>query len=296
MKDFENTPLFASMPQSPLGYEAHHVLTESMEVTQYHCHDYYEFYLHLRGGELMGVDTKQYTLKPNQLFVLPPFFMHGLSCTTELHNYERAYLNISPEVMSNLGCGQIDLAQFFRSHASLGRFTYQLAQEETDCFVSGLEKIKERNYLKTSDPAERFGDYSVMIGILSMVMRIMGGSAPEESEPLSGSIIQDVLTYINNHFNENLSVNELARLFSVSTSWLAHEFTRFTHRSIYNYILYRRITLARQLMLGDDSLNDIAYQCGFNDYSNFLRAFSNTTGVSPNQYRKQLHMYHKREV
>ena len=91
-------------------------------------------------------------------------------------------------------------------------------------------------------------------------------------------------------------MNELARLFSVSTSWLAHEFTRFTHRSIYNYILYRRITLARQLMLGDDSLNDIAYQCGFNDYSNFLRAFSNTTGVSPNHYRKQLHLYHKREV
>lgn len=296
MSDYKPRAVFESMQQSPLGYEAHHQLTERMEVTQYHCHDYFEFYLHIRGGQLMGVDTKQFALKPNQLFVLPPFFMHGLSCTSELHNYERAYMNISPEVMEHLGCGQIDLVQFFRSHASLGRYTYQLTQQEADLFVSGLSKIQARNFMESSDPLERFGDYTIMMEILNMVIRVLGGNAPEESETLSNSIIQDVLTYINNHFTENLNIADLARLFNVSASWLAHEFTRFTHRSVYNYILYRRVTLARQQMLGNASLNNIAYQCGFSDYSNFLRTFTKMAGMSPSDYRRELNRYHNREL
>ena len=49
--------------------------------------------------------------------------------------------------------------------------------------------------------------------------------------------------------------------------------------------------LARQQMLGDASLNTIAYQCGFSDYSNFLRTFTKIAGISPSSYRKQLSKY-----
>ena len=70
----------------------------------------------------------------------------------------------------------------------------------------------------------------------------------------------------------------------------------FTNRSVYDYVLYRRVMLARQQMMGSASLNDIAYQCGFNDYSNFLRSFGKIVGMSPSQYRKQLKQYRKKEV
>ena len=62
----------------------------------------------------------------------------------------------------------------------------------------------------------------------------------------------------------------------------------FYYDVVYNYILYRRVMLARQMMLTDLSLNAIAYQCGFNDYSNFLRMFRKLIGVSPSQFRKGL--------
>ena len=99
MKDYDSRPAFETMEQSPQGYEAHCILSPTMEVSQYHCHDYFEFYIHLRGGQFMGVDNHLYTLRPNQVFILPPFFMHGLGCTEEMRNYERAFLNISPEVL-----------------------------------------------------------------------------------------------------------------------------------------------------------------------------------------------------
>jgi AraC-like DNA-binding protein len=80
----------------------------------------------------------------------------------------------------------------------------------------------------------------------------------------------------------------IAKRFGISVSYLSHEFTRFTNRSVYDYVLYRRVMLARQLMQTDLSLNAIAYQCGFNDYSNFMRMFRKLVGTSPSQFRKEL--------
>ena len=95
MESYDVQTPFEPMQQGGQGYEGRYRFSESIEVTQYHCHDYYELYIHLHGGQYMGVDNKIYTLKPNQVFILPPFCMHGLSCTSELRNYERAFLNCS---------------------------------------------------------------------------------------------------------------------------------------------------------------------------------------------------------
>ena len=291
-------PFLPMGQQGQQGYEAHCQLSETFEVTQFHCHDYYEFYIHLRGGEFMGVDNQLYLLKPNQVFILPPFSMHGLSCTGEMHNYERAYLNLSPEVLRVLSCGQIDLDQFFRSHTSGGVCTYQLSEPDAQQFVSWVRRIRDNqvNHSLDSDAFHRFQNYSLMMDILNLLCRTVRKADPVEGEPFGNGIIQEILSYINNHYTQPIRIENLARSFGVSISWLSHEFVRFTNRSVYDYVLYRRVMLARQQMLGSASLNDIAYQCGFNDYSNFLRSFSKIVGMSPSQYRKQLKQYRKKEV
>ena len=291
MKSYATQAPFLPMDQpGNQGYEAHHNFNETFEVTQFHCHDYFEFYIHIRGGEYMGVENRLYTLSPNQLFVLPPFSMHGLSCTKEMRNYERAYLNLAPEVLRVLGCGQIDPESLFRQHTVGKVCTYQLSDADAETFVSCIQQIRE-NQSRKSDPYERFGDYALMISLLNVVCRTMRRNDPVEGEAFGNSIIQEVLDYINNHYTQPIRMENLAHSFGVSVSYLSHEFARFTNRSVYDYVLYRRVILARQQMLGDSSMNDIAYQCGFNDYSNFLRAFTKIVGMSPSQYRKNLKNY-----
>ena len=280
------------------GYEAFYKLDESFEVTQYHCHDYYELYIHIRGGEYMGVDNRLFQLKPNQVFILPPFCMHGLSCTKEMRNYERSYLNLSPEVMRVLSCGQIDLDQFFRSHTSGSVCTYQLTDQDASQYVAWIRRIRDNQvkHADENDAFHRFENYTLLMNILNLLCRTMRRTEPVEGEFFGNSVIQEVLEYINNHYTQPIRIENLARSFGVSVSWLSHEFTRFTNRSVYDYVLYRRVMLARQQMLGDASLNDIAYQCGFNDYSNFLRSFTKIAGVSPSRYRKELRQYSKKEL
>ena len=60
----------------------------------------------------------------------------------------------------------------------------------------------------------------------------------------------------------------------------------YTNKGIYEYILYKRILKAKELMYSDISLTEIAFTCGFGDYSNFLRAFKKITGTSPKEYRR----------
>ena len=291
MRSYETQAPFLPMGQpGNQGYEAFHNFDETMEVTQYHCHDYYEFYLHIRGGEFMGVETRQFQLMPNQLFILPPFSMHGLSCTAQMRNYERAYLNLAPEVLRVLGCGLIDPENLFRRHASGEACTYQLGRDDAKTFISCVHRLRDSSARK-GDPFERYQDYALMISLLSMVCRVMRQTEPVKGEVFGSSVIQEILDYINNHYTQPIRIENLARSFGVSVSWLSHEFARFTNRSVYDYVLYRRVILARQQILGSAPLNDIAYQCGFNDYSNFLRSFTKLVGMSPSQYRKSLKKY-----
>ena len=288
------TPFTPLEQGSATGYESHYEYSERMQVTQYHCHDYYELYIHLRGGEYMGVDNKLYLLKPNQMFIIPPFYMHGLSCTKEMRGYERAYLNLSPEIMEILGCGQLNLGDYLRSFTSREQYTYQLDEERAGQFVQCIRAIQE-DQGKDLKPTQRFQMYAKMIDLMSLVCQVAGEEEPEQEGAVSNSFIQDVLTYINNHYTEELRVGELAKHFSVSDSYLSHEFARLTNRSLYEYILYRRIMLSRQKMMSEDSLNVIAYQCGFNDYSNYLRSFTKLVGMSPSRYRKRLKQFKNME-
>lgn len=272
--------------QEGRGYEARYCFDEQMETTEYHCHDFYEIYLHLQGGQYFGLDNSLFLLKPNQLFILPPFSMHGLSSSGPLSRYERAYLNLSPELMKTLGCDQIDLDQFFRSYTSQSIHTFQLSDQEAARCVAWVRQLEQEP--AAGDPLERFSHYAVLMNFLNLVCQGIRQSKAITGNIVSNSIIQNVLIYINSHYTQPLKIDQIAKHFGVSVSYLSHEFTKFTNRSVYDYILYRRVMLARQMMQTDSSLNAIAYQCGFNDYSNFLRMFSKLVGMSPSQYRKQI--------
>jgi len=268
------------------GYEAVYAYSERMETTEYHCHDFYEIYLHVHGGQYFGLDNALYLLKPNQLFIIPPFSMHGLSSVSVLSNYERGYLNISPEMLKTLGCGQIDLDRFFRTYTSKGQHTFQLSVREAEECAAWLRQLQSAG--PAADPLEQFSNCGVLIRFLNTVCHGIRQSQAAAGSVISNSIIQDVLTYINSNYTQPLKMDQLAKQFGVSVSYLSHEFAKFTNRSVYDYILYRRVMLARQMMQTDQSLNAIAYQCGFNDYSNFLRMFNKLVGTSPSQFRKQI--------
>lgn len=275
-----------SLPGTLKGYEAFHAVNETMVSQPFHCHDYYELYLHIRGGQLFGMDNDLFRLSPNELIILPPFSMHGILFEKNGTDYERAYLNLSPETLHTLGCGQIDLNDFFLSHTNRGHFRYQLTDEETQLCLDLIDHIQ--NYTGSDDPVAQYENYSKILCFLSTICNVVRRTPASTDKVTSGDVIRDVLSYINQHYTEQLKISDLAKRFNVSESLLSHGFAKFTNRSVYDYILYRRIMLAKEIINTETTLNSVAFQCGFNDYSNFLRMFTKIVGKSPAQYRKTL--------
>ncbi len=97
-----------------------------------------------------------------------------------------------------------------------------------------------------------------------------------------------VRQYIDNHFKENLSLDQLAELAHVNKYYLAHAFRREFDTSPISYLISRRIRESRFLLAETDhSLSQIAQILGFSSLSYFSQSFRRLEGISPMEYRKR---------
>ena len=100
--------------------------------------------------------------------------------------------------------------------------------------------------------------------------------------------------YVNDHYNESISLSELAALSNMSPSSFSRFFKQNTGRTLSDYIIDVRLGNAAR-MLVDTSVNvsDICYECGFNNQSNFNRIFKSKRGLTPSEFRA---MFKKNKV
>ncbi len=111
------------------------------------------------------------------------------------------------------------------------------------------------------------------------------------SEPESPRVSREcgiVRRYIDNHFKENLSLDQLAQLAHVNKYYLAHAFRREFGVSPINYLISRRVAESRFLLRETDhNLSLIAQMLGFSSPSYFSQCFRRLEGISPMEYRRQ---------
>lgn len=249
-----------------------------------HCHDFYEIYIHLQGAKYYCIDESVYPIEPNQLMIVPPFTMHGHIGTHTPVNYERAFLYVTPAFLKNIGTNIMDLDGFLRKCGSRRQYQYLLTSEDAQCCTALLKEMKAG--LDDNSPMGRLANYSKLLSFLQIVCNTVQRSSSEVMPVIVNEPMQEVLSYVNDHFMQPLKLETLARRFGISVSYLAHEFGKYTGRSVYDYILYRRVLQAKEMISSGVNLNETAYRCGFGDYSSFLRCFKKMAGMTPKAYRK----------
>lgn len=277
---------YSGMGSGRSDYEPCYRFSGRRPIYGLHCHDFYEFYVHYRGGEYYFANDDVISMYPNQLIVMPPFHMHGLFGEQALIDYERAYLYVSPSTLATLGGQQFDLARIFAAKIDQGQWHIQMTDEDAKSFKSLVIQMEET--LSGTSVAEKFANHARLISCMEILVRTMQTSREIVAPPMvQHDAILEVVHYINEHFTAPIRLEELARHFGVSVSYLSHGFAKYTGRSVYSYVLYRRVQMAKEMIYSEVPLNDIAYQCGFNDYSSFMRSFGKIVGMSPYAYRKQ---------
>lgn len=112
---------------------------------------------------------------------------------------------------------------------------------------------------------------------------------PEDKAlPNKRASVLDVKTYIDEHYNEQIVLDELASRSYISKYYLTHSFKDQFGMTINSYLQSVRITHAKQLLrFSDKTLEQISVEIGINDPAYFSRLFKNIEGVSPSVYREQ---------
>lgn len=99
--------------------------------------------------------------------------------------------------------------------------------------------------------------------------------------------LQRVITYIDEHLSEELSLTTLAEEGGFNASYLSRLFRQVKQQTISEYILQKRMQLATDLLIQtNEKIQDIASKTGYISAHSFGRAFRKEFGISPKEYRE----------
>ncbi len=126
----------------------------------------------------------------------------------------------------------------------------------------------------------------LIVDILSLLLLDITESR-EEKHPGRLSMTE-VRKYLDLHYTEKFSLDELSDHFFLSKYHLSREFHRYYGTTLNQYVIARRLTQAKKLLrFSALSLEEIARQCGFYDASYLNRQFKNSEGITASEFRKK---------
>lgn len=250
--------------------------------TDFHLHNNYEIYLLLKGNIHYFVEQTCYHLSPGSLLIFNNQEIHkAINMTTIPH--ERLVIHFDPEYIRNIGTSQTNLLSCFQNRP-LGQCNYMLLDEEhVNFFVSYYEKLNDNLH------TNKFGSDLLSLSYLIQLLVLINNLYSNLKSPIAGIIsekLQPMIHYIEQHISDSLTLDEISKALSMDKYYLSHLFKKETGSTIFQYILLKRIVIAKEMLSQGKSVTEACNLAGFNDYSNFIRTFKKVTGNSPGKYAK----------
>lgn len=248
-----------------------------------HIHDCYEIYYSISGGKQFLIDNYFYDISNGDIFLINQFESHYLT-QIDQQKHERIILSIDPEYLKQISTETTNLNHCFQFRGTDMPHQLHLSQEEQTRFIYFIHKLRSN-----SGFGEDILDYATFLELMVFLNHAFDkrcrASAEEESKaPGYHAQVDEILSYINTHISENLTLEELSAHFFLSSSYLCRIFKATTGTTINKYITAKRITISKSLLSQGYSVNEACEACGFNDYSNYLKAFTKAVGISPKKY------------
>lgn len=100
-------------------------------------------------------------------------------------------------------------------------------------------------------------------------------------------LVRTAISFIEAHLCDDINRDLIAQTICIHPDYLSRLFKKYTGHLISEYILMRRMELAKRLMLSSLTVSDIAVRTGYNSASYFSTVFKKYTGKSPAEYKKE---------
>lgn len=247
-----------------------------------HYHDFYEVYLFLKGNSEYWIEGRRVPMAPGDLILISPSVLHRSVVLPEAVDYERIVLWINKDFIHSLSTPETDLTKCFErlSKAHINRV------RPTGATLSPIaSKLSELVGEYCEDKWGREACISALfVQFMIELNRLVEVSVQKSTKESEDGLVLNVLTYINENYMDEISLDFLAEKFFVSKYHLSHSFRREVGVSPYRYITLKRLLSAREMLLSGVPAGEVSYSCGFGDYAGFWRAFKSEYGISPKDF------------
>ena len=120
---------------------------------------------------------------------------------------------------------------------------------------------------------------------IERLLYLLSCDAEEKTSEVSPS--EEIITHIHENFTRTITVEELAKIANVSTSYLAHTFKKQTGYAPVEYVLKMRMERAMMLLThSNKTVAEISEEVGYDSLPAFIKIFKRKTNYSPSAYRK----------
>jgi len=101
--------------------------------------------------------------------------------------------------------------------------------------------------------------------------------------------INDIFNYVQTHFTSPISIDEIAEHVSMTSPAFCRYFKKVTKKTFTQFVNeYRLVHATKLLTEKQESIQNICFECGFNNFSHFNKLFKNYTRKTPREYRKEM--------
>lgn len=257
---------------------------------EYHHHDFSKIVILIDGDLTYYIEGKAYILKPWDILFVNKNEIHKPVVNPDKY-YERIVIWLNPDFMAKYAQGNNDLLKFFEVAIKNNYNLLRLNMKSIEVIKNLIQDIQNCN--NSNEFGSEILKESLFVQLMVLMNRLfLNSDKNRDIEDIQyDKTIEGVLNYINSNLENDLSIDTIASEFFISKYYLMRKFKNQIGSSIHNYVVQKRLILARSLISDGLSMSSVCSRCGFNDYSSFVRAFKKVYGVSPSNYNPTIHNF-----
>ena len=230
----------------------------------------WQIFYGVSGSGEFFLDGERAVLHPGQIAVLEPHVRHGYQ--SQSGDWVVHYIGFDGDACIRiLNCLRLNRQGIY-------------SLSDSDLFLSHLGTM-QRLTSSAKPPLMLCSKelYSLLLDLSGGVRRLPMSQAAEGS-----GLVKEIILYLEDNFAQDLSLDDLSAHFHKTPEYLCSAFKSVTGETIMHYLRRIRIHHAKVLLMEspDTGIKDISRNCGFSSVSYFGRVFRETTGYTPQGYRR----------